>query len=146
MMPGRRIVIAVFAAFMVGALAAPSALGCDTGNGHRILVNYRRAGGLGGGDARLIVMQGGHTMLTSSSGTHDASLGPATRQRISRALRRAIFASLESDYESPAPVPDAFSYTITHGCHTVHAVDTAVPSRLQAVIGILDRIVTRLTP
>jgi Emfourin len=126
------------------AMTAPSVLGCGMVR-HQVLVNYRRSGGLGGGNAHLIVTQGGNARLTTQSGTRRTSLSPKIRARLTQALRKAHFAHLNPIYEPAAPPPDAFTYTITHACRTVRAVDTAVPSRLRAVIGILDQIVTQLS-
>ena len=144
-MLGRRIAIALIVALTVGAMTATSALGCSTANGHRALVNYRRSGGLGGANAHLIVTQRGQARLTTPSVTRRAVLSPTIQKRLVGALRKAHFAHLKPAYEPPAPVPDALTYTITHACRTVRAVDTAVPSRLQTVIGILNQIITKLS-
>jgi hypothetical protein len=125
------------------AMTAHSAPVCGTPR-RQALVNYRRSGGLGGGTAHLIVTQSGNARLTTAYGIHRASLSPNIRERLGQALRKAHFARLEPVYEPTAPVPDAFTYTITHACHTVRAVDTAAPPPLQAVIGILEQIVAKL--
>lgn len=61
-----------------------------------------------------------------------------------RALSNADFACLKSHYEPPHPIPDAFTYVISHAGHTVQAVDTAVPPRLQTLIDVINQIVSML--
>lgn len=143
-MRGLRTAIALVAALVIGAVAALAALGCSAAGHQAALVKYRRSGGLAGGYTQLIVEKGEKARLTTGSGTRRGLLGPKTRARLRRALRRAHFARLSPSYEPAAPVPDAFTHKITHAGHTVRAVDTAVPSRLQAVIDILNRIAAKL--
>jgi Emfourin len=143
-MLGRRTAVVSVTILAAGVIAtAAPAVGCDTAAGHRDLVNYLRSGGVGGRSAHLTVTQGGHARVTTRLGTRRVLLSSTIRARLSEVLRKANFAHLKPDYEPSTPVPDAFTYTITHACRTVRAVDTAAPSRLQAVINVLDQIIAK---
>jgi hypothetical protein len=123
--------------------AVPSAPRCAAHP--RVLVDFLRSGGLGGGTAHLVVTRAGMARLTIASGTRRTSLAAKLQTRLAKVLRNAHFPRLQPVYE-PAPSPaDAFTYTITHACRTVRAVDTAVPPALRPVIDLLDRIVTKLS-
>lgn len=107
-------------------------------------MDYRRTGGLANRSDNLVVTQNGHARLTTRFTTCGAELNAVTRTRLMRALRNANFGQLKSRYEPQHPIPDAFTYVISHAGHTVQAVDTAVPSRLQALVDVLNQIVSTL--
>ena len=112
---------------------------------HRVLVKYRRSGGLAGDSVRLVVARNGNARLATPSGSRRTALNRKLQSRLTRTLRRAHFARLKPSYQPATPVPDAFTHTVTHHGHTVRAVDTAAPRRLQAVIDILNRIILKLS-
>ncbi len=136
-----RLAICLIVALTLAALAGTPAPAERSASGDRVLVDYRRLGGLAGRSDHLVLRRDGHAWLRTGSGSRRVLVGERTRSRLVRALRRARFAQLKPSYAPPHPVADALTHTIAYRRHTVRAVDTAIPPRLRPVIEILDRIV-----
>ena len=125
------------------ALAALLLLaGCGIRPNDRILLEYRRSGGIAGVDDRLIIYADGRAILTRKDIQHEIKLTSSQMSALKRELDEADFRSLETTLKlNSASGYDLFQYELTYQGRTVRTWDGAVPQQLQPIIESLNSIV-----
>lgn len=113
----------------------------------KVLVDFRRSGGLVGVDDHLTISENGRATFTSKRGTQrNFALSPHKLRRLKAVLKKADFAKLCPNpqpcpmSQQPTPKPDAFQYWITYEGRTVRTQSGDLPAVLQPVIQVLTGI------
>jgi hypothetical protein len=122
----------------------PAASGGTSTLSGRLLVDYRRSGGLTGRIEHLVVNSDGGAVLEGTGPRRDARLDAATMRRLVATLDRADLPKLRSRYAPPARGNDLVTHVITYQGRTVTVTDTAVPAPLRPVLTELNRVVIQV--
>jgi hypothetical protein len=119
----------------------PAASGGGSTVPGRLLVDYRRTGGLIGRTEHLVVNSDGGAVLEGTGPRHDARLDAATMRKLVATLDRANLPKLRARYAPPVRGNDLVTHVITYHGRTVTVTDTVVPAPLRPVLIELNQVV-----
>jgi hypothetical protein len=105
------------------------------------LIEFRRSGGIIGLNDQMVIDAKGHVALTRRTGRFEFDLTGDETARLYAGLRDSVFGSIPEDSQRKPLVPDEISYSITYAGHTVKTSDTALPAKLEPVLGQLNSII-----
>jgi len=107
----------------------------------RLLVDYKRSGGLAGRTDHLVINSDGGALLESRGPRHDARLDAATMRKLVATLDRANLPRLRPRYAPPVRGNDLVTHVITYHGRTVTVTDTVIPAPLRPVLTELNQVV-----
>jgi hypothetical protein len=127
--------------FIVIVTLAGWLTGCTGTTTSGILIEYRRSGGFGGLDDRLIINVNGQATLTRKAEHYEFVLDRDTMNQLLVLLDNAEFSKLRREYLPPRQGSDLFEYVVTYKGHAVRTMDTAVPDSLLPILELLNQII-----
>ncbi|MEA2310571.1 MAG: hypothetical protein QOE28_539, partial [Solirubrobacteraceae bacterium] len=83
------------------------------------------------------------SLRTRTGAAHPLRLTRGELMGLLDELRAARFSSLPANGGGTRPIPDAFSYRVSYGGHTVSADSQSIPRRLRPILGTLMKIAAR---
>jgi hypothetical protein len=105
-----------------------------------LFVDYQRAGGIAGGNDRLVIFDNGVTLVSNRTTGREILLNQSDLEQISAVFEAAEFPMLEGNYSRRGA--DLMQYSIRYQGMTVNTEDTAIPPSLEPVIEEMNRILS----
>ncbi len=108
----------------------------------RPLVQFRRSGGLGGFNDRVVLYPDGRAMVYRGNDRPvEVQVPPEVVTKVRASLDDARRANLHGDYLPPRPLPDSFQFSIEASDLSIRTADSAVPQQLRTAIELLSSLI-----